>query len=84
MSTGLGASSPFGIGGYEVVNNPQYMNAISQAVDADKMEDMLNDPQAQGVLEDMVNDPETMKQLINNDPMMQSLMKNNPAMKVAL
>ena len=84
MSTGLGASSPFGIGGYEVVNNPQYMNAISQAVDPDKMEDMLNDPQAQGVLEDMVNDPDTMKQLINNDPMMQSLMKNNPGMKMAL
>jgi len=38
MSTGLGASSPFGVGGYEVVNHPQYMSAISQAVDPDKME----------------------------------------------
>ena len=37
MSTGLGASSPFGIGGYEVVNHPQYMSAISSAVDPDKM-----------------------------------------------
>jgi len=50
MSTGLGSSSPFGIGGYESVNNPQYMNAISQAVDPDKMEEMLDDPQTQGVI----------------------------------
>jgi hypothetical protein len=37
MSTGLGSSSPFGVGGYEVVNHPQYMSAISSAVDPDKM-----------------------------------------------
>ena len=38
MSTGLGASSPIGVGGYEIVNHPQYMSAISNAVDPDKME----------------------------------------------
>lgn len=37
MSTGLGSSSPFGVGGYEMVNHPQYMSAISSAVDPDKM-----------------------------------------------
>jgi hypothetical protein len=37
MNTGLGASSPFGVGGYSMVNHPQYMNAISGAVDPDKI-----------------------------------------------
>ncbi len=84
MSTGLGASSPFGVGGYEVVNHPQYMSAISQAVDPDKMEEMLNDPQYQGMIEEMLNDPDTLRHLMNNDPMMQNMIKNNPAMKMVL
>jgi hypothetical protein len=33
MSTGLGSSSPVGFGAYEMVNHPQYMSAISNAVD---------------------------------------------------
>lgn len=81
MSTGLGASSPFGVGGYEMVNHPQYMSAISQAVDQDKMEEMMNDPQYQGMIEDMLKDPDTIRHLMNNDPMMQSMMKQNPGMK---
>jgi len=84
MSTGLGASSPFGVGGYEVVNHPQYMSAISQAVDPDKMEEMLNDPQYQGMIEDMLNDPDTLRHLMNTDPMMQNMIKNNPGMKMVL
>lgn len=81
MATGLGSSSPFGVGGYEVVNHPQYMSAISSAVDPDKMEQMLDDPQYQGMLEQMMQDPDTMRQLMEENPMMKSMMNNNPMMK---
>ena len=84
MSTGLGASSPFGVGGYEVVNHPQYMSGISQAVGPEKMEQMLNDPQYQGMIEDMLNDPDTLRHLMNTDPMMQNMIKNNPGMRMVL
>lgn len=33
LSTGLGGSSPVGFGNYGLVNHPQYMSAISSAVD---------------------------------------------------
>lgn len=64
MSTGLGSSSPFGVGGYEAINHPQYMSAISSAVDPDKMEEVMNDPQYQGMLEQMLEDPDTLRSLI--------------------
>jgi len=38
LSTGLGSSSPVGFGGYGIMNHPQYMSAISSAVDEEKME----------------------------------------------
>lgn len=84
MATGLGSSSPFGIGGYEVVNHPQYMSAISSAVDPDKMEEMLDDPQYQGMLEQMMEDPDTLRQLMEENPMMKNMMNNNPMMKSML
>lgn len=33
FSTGMGASSPVGFGSYGLINHPQYMSAISGAVD---------------------------------------------------
>jgi len=33
LSTGLGGTSPVGFGNYGLVNHPQYMSAISSAVD---------------------------------------------------
>jgi ubiquilin len=82
MSTGQGASSPFGVGGYGMVNHPQYMSAISSAVDPDKMEEMLDDPQTQGMLEQMLDDPDTLRQLMEENPMLRSMMKDNPQMKM--
>lgn len=32
LNTGLGGSSPVGFGNYGIVNHPQYMSAISGAV----------------------------------------------------
>lgn len=81
MATGLGSSSPFGVGGYEVMNNPQYMSAISSAVDPDKMEEMLDDPQYQGMMEQMLEDPDTLRQLMEENPMMKNMINNNPMMK---
>jgi len=84
MSTGLGASSPFGVGGYEVVNHPQYMSAISSAVDPDKMEEILDDPQYQGMMEQMLDDPDTLRQLMNENPMMRNMLKDNPGLKTMM
>jgi hypothetical protein len=41
------------------------MSAISSAVDPDKLEETLNDPQAQGMMEEMLNDPDTLRHLMN-------------------
>ena len=84
MSTGLGPSSPFGVGGYEVVNHPQYMSAISSAVDPDKMEEMMDDPQYQGMMQQMLDDPDTMRQLMEENPMMKNMIKDNPALKALM
>lgn len=84
MSTGLGASSPFGVGGYEMVNHPQYMSAISSAVDPDKMEDIMNDPQYQGMLESMLEDPDTLRQLMNENPMLRNMINQNPSLKMIM
>lgn len=84
MATGLGSSSPFGVGGYEVVNHPQYMSAISSAVDPDKVEEMLDDPQYQGMIEQMMEDPDTLRQLMEENPMMKNMMNSNPMMKSML
>ena len=84
MSTGLGASSPFGVGGYSMVNHPQYMNAISGAVDPDKIQQTLNDPQAQGMIEEMLNDPDTLRQMFDENPMLKNMIKDNPMMKMVL
>ena len=32
FNTGMGMSSPLGFGGYSMINHPQYMSAISGAV----------------------------------------------------
>ena len=32
FNTGMGSSSPLGFGGYSMINHPQYMSAISGAV----------------------------------------------------
>ena len=51
MSAGQGTSSSLGgVGAYEMINHPQYMSAISQATDPDKMEEMMDDPQVQGMI----------------------------------
>ena len=84
MSTGLGASSPFGVGGYEVVNHPQYMSAISSAVDPDKMEEILDDPQYQGMMEQMLDDPDTLRQLMNENPMIRKMINDNPSLKMVM
>lgn len=84
MSTGLGASSPYGVGGYEVVNHPQYMSAISSAVDPEKMEEMMNDPQTQGMIEEMLKDPDTLRHMINENPMLSKMVRDNPMMKTVL
>jgi ubiquilin len=84
MSTGLGASSPYGVGGYEAVNHPQYMSAISSAVDPEKMEEMMNDPQTQGMIEEMLKDPDTLRHMINENPMLSKMVRDNPMMKTVL
>ena len=84
MSTGLGSSSPFGVGGYSMVNHPQYMSAISSAVDPDKMEELLEDPQYEGMMQQMLDDPDTLRQLMEENPAMKSMMNSNPMMKSML
>lgn len=44
FNTGMGSAMPVGFGGYGIVNHPQYMSAISGAVNEEKMEEMLDDP----------------------------------------
>lgn len=84
MSTGLGSSLPFGVGGYSMVNHPQYMSAISSAVDPDKMEELLDDPQYEGMMQQMLEDPETLRQLMEENPAMKSMLNSNPMMKSML
>ena len=33
VNTGLGSSEPIGFGNYSMINNPQYMSAISSVTD---------------------------------------------------
>jgi ubiquilin len=73
-----------GVGGYEMVNHPQYMSAISQAVDPERAEEMLDDPQVQGMLEQMMDDPDTLRQMINENPMTRNMMKDNPMMQAMM
>lgn len=84
MSTGLGSSSPFGVGGYEAVNHPQYMSAISSAVDPDKMQQIMQDPQYQGMMQQLLDDPDTLRQVMEENPMIRNMIKDNPMMKSML
>lgn len=47
-----------------MINHPQYMSAISGAVNEDKLDEMLDDPAYQGMMEEMMSDPDTIKQLL--------------------
>lgn len=38
FNTGMGSTSPIGFGGYSMINHPQYMSAISGAVNEEKLE----------------------------------------------
>ncbi|CAM6002744.1 unnamed protein product [Sphagnum balticum] len=60
------------------------MSAISSAVDPDKMEEIMNDPQYEGMIEEMMNDPDTMRHLINENPALRSMMNGNPMMKAIM
>ena len=85
MSAGQGTSSSLGgVGAYEMINHPQYMSAISQATDPDKMEEMMDDPQVQGMIEQMMDDPDTLRQMLNENPMTRNMMKDNPMMQMVL
>ena len=85
MSAGQGSSSMLGgVGGYEMVNHPQNMSAISQAVDPERAEELLEDPQVQGMLEQMMDDPDTLRQMLNENPMARSMMKDNPMMEMVM
>lgn len=84
FNTGMGSSSPIGFGGYSMINHPQYMSAISGAVNEENMEEMMNDPSYQGMMEELMNDPDTMKQLIEDNPMLRNMFHQNPAMKAML
>ena len=37
FNTGMGSTSPIGFGGYSMINHPQYMSAISGAVNEEKL-----------------------------------------------
>ena len=50
FNTGMGGAMPVGFGGYGIVNHPQYMSAISSAVNEEKMDEMLDEPQYQGMM----------------------------------
>ena len=84
FNTGMGNSSPLGFGGYSMINHPQYMSAISGAVNDENLEEMMNDPSYQGMMEELMKDPETMKQIIEDNPMLRNMFHQNPAMKAML
>lgn len=82
FNTGMGGSSPVGFGGYGLINHPQYMSAISGAVNEQNIEQMLNDPQYSSMMEEMLKDPETIKYMIEENPMLRNMVRENPSMKV--
>lgn len=84
FSTGMGASSPVGFGSYSMINHPQYMSAISGAVDEKNIEDIMNDPMYQSMMEDMLKDPDTLKYMIDENPMLRNMVNQNPSMKMML
>lgn len=67
-----------------MINHPQYMSAISGAVNEDKLDEMLDDPAYQGMMEEMMSDPDTIKQLLEENPMFRNMMNQNPHMKMML
>lgn len=64
FNTGMGGGSPVGFGAYSMINHPQYMSAISGAVNEENIEDLMNDPQYSSMMEDMLKDPDTIKYMI--------------------
>jgi hypothetical protein len=75
---------PVGFGGYSMINHPQYMSAMSGAVNDEKIDEMLNDPMSMSMMEEMMQDPDTLRYLIDQNPMLKSMFASNPSMKMIL
>lgn len=84
FNTGMGGSMPVGFGGYSMINHPQYMSAMSGAVNDEKIDEMLNDPMSMSMMEEMMQDPDTLRYLIDQNPMLKSMFASNPSMKMIL